>query len=502
MQHQKRLSWLVSFAFSFSLFCISGGAVTGQDASGNANDIGLNLHEIRVKQENVPGVVSLGTFRVYEDREKASGRIIEVDVAVLHALGQNPRPDPVFILEGGPGLASVRSFASPGNTALRKTRDVVLVNQRGTAGPNALTCETSGSDEDIQSYLGPILIAELFEKCEKVLSKRANLALYSTPIAMDDLNDIRAALAYEKINIIGKSYGSRATQVYLRRHPDTVRSAILNGVVALENTTPLYHAESAQFAIDRIFELCSKDVDCSAAYPNPASELKVVLKRLEREPATVEVSHPITKLPVTVTLSRDAFAGALRLFLYGLPGNFEVPKLINKAFNKEYTPFAERGMYSGKGVREALAFGMFLSVGCSEDGDRIDLKKIDSLTKDTFLGASRVRDQMASCEVWPRSQIQDGFGDMPQIDVPVLLISGTLDPVTPPYWGERAAATLTNSFHMIVPGAHVARDQCSYSIMEEFLATASTEGLDLSCVKGITFPPFSLPASFRESVNE
>lgn len=435
--------------------------------------------------------IRIGTYRVYENRAAEAGRMLQLDVVVIPATGPDPKPDPVFFLAGGPGVAAAQRFRQHLNSWIRRDRDIVLVSQRGTGGSNKLGCSMAANDDNLQDYLEPIFQADVFEACLDQLELTADLRMYGTPTAMDDLNEIRQALRYEKINLIGGSYGTRAALVYMRRHPETVRTAILNGVAPIAFTNPLYHARGAQEALDTIFSLCADDPQCSAAFPDLAAKFQIVIDRLSVAPADVTVRHPETGEEVKLKLSSGAFADALRVIMYS--DNTDVPLLIHRAFAGDYDAIAQRGLRSDRSLRNILSFGMLLCVTCAEDIDRIDPDSIERETGGTFLGDARVRQQIAVCEFWPRSNLPVDYGDPVSVDVPVLLLSGTLDPVTPPRWGEEAARHLPNSLHLVVPGTHGVGGGCITSIMQQFLAQGTVEGLDTSCVETMRLPAFDLP---------
>ncbi|MHC4948082.1 MAG: alpha/beta hydrolase [Planctomycetota bacterium] len=464
-------------------------AGTGPDGD-DGNDAGpLRLRASRDAATDT--VVRAGTFRVAEDRAAGAGRMLDLKVVVLPATGDDPAPDPVFVIDGGPGVSAADLHRRHLDSWMRERRDIVLVSQRGTGGTNRLDCAAPGDDEHLQAYLEPIFDPPRFRACLDELSARADLRHYSTPTAMDDLDDVRAALGYERINLYGGSYGTRAALVYLRRHAETVRSAILNGVAPLSFTNPLYHAREAQWAIDRIFAECAADPACAAAYGDLPARLAAVLARLEAEPAEVAIVHPATGAPVTVRLGRDAFAGALRVLMYR--DSREIPYLVDRAAAGDLAVFAQRGIETNRALRDMIAFGMLLCVTCSEDIPRIDPAAIGPATEGTFLGDIRVRQQMAVCATWPRSDLPAGFGEPVRSDVPVLLLSGSLDPVTPPRWGEAAVRHLARGRHVVVPGSHGVSGPCVESLMRAFLDAGTADGLDTSCAEAMRLPPFRRP---------
>lgn len=434
----------------------------------------------------------LGTFRVYENRASQRGRTIDLNIVVLPALGPEPAPDPIFMLAGGPGQAATSFAAGSAKSWMRGERDIVLVDQRGTGRSNPLRVPLAGSDDNLQGYLDPIFQEEIFRAALKDLEKKADLTQYTTPVAMDDLNEVRAALGYEKINLMGGSYGSRAALVYLRRHPKTVRCAVLNGIAPISFTNPLYHARSAQAGLELIFAECKSSHARRKVFGDLDRKFRTILKRLEKKPAEVTISHPVTTKNVTVQLTREAFGEALRVMMYYMDTNRLVPSCILRAYEGDFRPFAQRGLESNRRLRNMLCFGMLMSVVGSEDIPRIDPDSIPRETRGTFLGDGRVRRQAAIAAFWPCGDIPPEYGEPVRSDVPVLLLSGTHDPVTPPRFGEEAARHLKNSLHLIVPGAHGVGGPVIDAIVKDFLNRGTTKGLDTSKIKEIHLPPFKL----------
>ncbi len=454
---------------------------------------GLRLELTEYKDQASGTKVLRGTYRVYEHRETRKGRMLDLNLVVLPATGPDPEPDPVFWLAGGPGVGATGSAGGLAKSWMREKRDIVLVDQRGTGRSNPLQVRLPGNDGNLQGYLDPVFRPELFEAALKDLEKKADLTKYTTPIAMDDLDEVRAVLGYDKINLMGGSYGTRAALVYLRRHPETVRCAILNGVAPIAFKNPLYHASAAQEGLERIFEEVNENPEYRRAFPGLKRKFHSILKRLEAEPVEVMIRHPATNERVPVTLTRDAFAEALRIMLYYLDTNRQVPLCLLKAYEDDFEPFAQLGLYSDRRIRNIISFGMLMCVTGSEDIPRIDPKSISRLTRNTFLGDGRVRRQMAVARIWPRADVPPDYGEPVKSDVPVLLLSGTHDPVTPPRFGAEAARHLKNSLHLVVPGAHGVGGPVIERIKRDFLTTGTVKGLDTSGIEKMRLPPFKLP---------
>ncbi len=458
-------------------------------------DVKILKSQLDLETEEDPlvgGNISSGTFTVFENRESQEGRTINLTVVILHAFSETPKPDPFFPLAGGPGADVTQRVNSYKKSWIREERDIVFVSQRGTGGDNRLDCLLATSDDNLQGYFDPLFNLDNFRACLEELQKYFDLTKYSTCLAADDLNDLRLALGYDKINLTGTSYGTRAALVYMRRHPETVRSAILNGVLPIANKNPLFHASSAQEAIQLLLADCFENPDCRFAFPNLEEEFLTVLERLEEEPAAVLVDHPVTEERVLVNLDRTSFTEALRTMMYSYGRNRQVPYLIHQAFLGDYEPFATIGIQSSRNIRRSLALGMLLCVTCGEDISRVSDEEIVRFTQGTFLGENRIRQQMAVCEFWPKSNIPDNFGDPVHVDVPILLLSGTMDPVTPPIWGIEAASHLPNGRHLVVEGAHGVGGDCIRLIEKQFLESGTVENLDISCTDLIESRPYKI----------
>lgn len=443
--------------------------------------------------------VRCGTYWVFEDRVRHAGRKIPLQVIVLPSKSATPAPDPVwFVSPGGPGTTNSDLVVPLWSAWWRDTRDVVLVDLRGTSGESRLDCSSPGSDDHPEAYLSALFPRSAIRACREQLSKRVDLRFYNTMLAVDDLDEIRQALGLPKVNLFGVSWGTRAVLIYLRRHPNAVRTATVEGVAPPSLKNPLPHARSAQDALDLVFDACDRQADCHAAFPNIRAETRAVFERLHRAPAEVTVRRA-TGGAVTVPLSWQAFAEALRVMTYYVPNMRRVPLLLHRAYLGDLSSFATAGIASNRGLRSRLRFGFLLSVTCTEDVPRILPDEIARETAGTYLGDSRVREQMAACAEWPHGDLPPGYGDPVRSDVPVFLLSGTLDPVSPPHYGAEAARYLPNSIHVLAPGTHVPAGPCIDAMERSFLEAGSAAAVDTTCVASMTLPPFVTADTLADS---
>jgi pimeloyl-ACP methyl ester carboxylesterase len=431
-----------------------------------------------------------GKLTVFENRETRAGRTIDLNVVVLPALDGNRTEAPLFHLEGGPGVAGtgIAVFYAKEGADYRRHRDVVLVDQRGTGESNPLTAPARTRSP--QDYLSEMYPVDYVKTMRETLEKRADLTQYTTSIAMDDLDDVRAWLGYERINLFGLSYGTRAVLVYMRQHPDRVRSAILNGVAPTYLKMPLYHARAAKRAIELLFAECAGDEACHRAFPNLEREWEAVLERLGREPARVEYAPPDKSAPVTVDIQRDVFAEKIRNRMYSRESARRIPMMIHRAAEGDFAPFLKDAIPKDRSRPDFIADGMYLSVTCAEDVPFIDQEEAAKANTGNPFGNYRVEQQTRACGLWPRGQIPAGYLDPVRSDAPTLIISGQVDPVTPPDRGDEVASHLPNARHIVMAqGAHgldgLKNVECLDKVMLEFLAKGNAKDLDTACVESV-----------------
>jgi pimeloyl-ACP methyl ester carboxylesterase len=443
-----------------------------------------------------------GKLDVPEDRRHPEGRRISLNIAVLPARGTgggSPAADPVFAIAGGPGESAVASAAVFAQLLgeVRDAREVVLVDLRGTGGSNGLECELPGSDDDPQGYLGDFLPPEAIRACAaRLRAAGTDLTLYTTTEEVEDLEAVRAALGAEKIDLYGVSYGSRVALVYIRSHPDRVRSAALQGVAPTNIAVPLHHAEDSQRSLDMLLGECEADEACRTAWPDLKRKLAAVQERLAKTPATAEITDPKTKRRVKLTIPLDLFNEELRWRLY-TEALSPIPEYIHKAYEGNFNKLAAAILRQRRAIAMgvALSLGAYLSVTCTEDVPLVEPEEAKRLARGSFLGTYRVDQQVRACSAWPRGKVPPGFAEDVRSDVPVLLLSGDRDPATPPRWGEQAAHSLSRSRHVVFRrGAHVGRSPCVRSILTDFLTRGTVEGLDVACAAETPKIAFTMPA--------
>ena len=486
------------FAFGAMLFGLN---CLGQENGGQQNSavpaasISLKPCEVSGAKEGVKEKVRCGTFEVFEDRIAKSGRKIALKIIVFpatgQATGQNRAADPLVYIPGGPGSSATEDapFVAREFAKIREHRDLVFVDQRGTGGSNPLNCDFF-KPADLRSYLGEYFPLEDVRKCREQLEPKANLKLYTTPIAMDDLDDVRAALGYNQINIIGGSYGTRAAQVYLKLHETRVRALILHGVSPTNQFMPRDFPQHTERALNGVMADCVADEACRVAFPKLGAEAKSVLERLLRGPVEVELKREKAGDSIRINLSRDLVAEAIRYMLYQPGAASRIPLFIHLAAQGNFTPLAEAAISYRQQIVATGSNGMYLSVTCAEDLPLIKPGEGERNGVNTFLGDYRLRQQRAACALWSRAKIPSNYPEPARSDVPALILTGQWDPVTPPIYGDTAAKYLSHSLHVIVPqGGHGFNGlnglDCIDNLIVSFIDRGTTTGLDTSCVNSI-----------------
>jgi pimeloyl-ACP methyl ester carboxylesterase len=434
-----------------------------------------------------------GKLTVFENRETRTGRTIDLNIVALPAFNQKNKAEPVFDLAGGPGASSAERadfYAGPGKD-YRRRHDVVCVDQRGAGQSNPLSIPR---EKTPQYYLSEMFPVDYVKNLRKTLEQRADLTKYTTSIAMDDLDDVRAWLGYDRINLFGGSYGTQAALVYMRRHPEHVRSAILLAVAPTDLKMPLRHAESAARAMDLLLGECEKDAGCHAAFPQIRDDWNNVLVQLEKQPARVEYSLPgKSAASTTVEIQRGLFGEKIRGFMYDRDKAARIPMIVHHAAAGDFAPFLQQAI--APSIPDFVADGMYLSVTCAEDVPFINPEEAVKLTMGNPFGDYRVFQQTRACGMWPRGEIPADFREPVFSNAPVVIFSGNFDPVTPPKYGEEVARHLANSRHVVIPQAGHGVDGltdpgCIDRIALEFLDKGDVKELDVSCVERMAPPPF------------
>ena len=432
---------------------------------------------------------------MFENRRTRTGRKLPLKIVLVPARTPHPEQGPIFYMAGGPGETATELMDLVVNWGDADEHDVVVVDERGTGDGHRLDCKSSGSDDNLEAYLNGPFDAAAARVCRDELQKQYDLSQYTTPNFADDIDEVRAAMGYDKININAGSFGTYAAQIYMRRHGEHVRTAYLTSLVTLADQVPLYHARSAQEGLNELFNECDEDAACHAAYPKLREHFAALLNKTREQPVTTFVRHPVTGTRTKIRLSERAFGDAVRVMMYHTPR--DIPFLIERAAAGDFGPFAEAGLRANRGIYSGGRMGLHYCITCNEFVSRIRPEEIDPATRGSFLGSWRVRAQMAACQEWPKTDLPADYFEPFRVETPAAVISGAADPASrPPNANEIAKSYIPNAVELVVAGAaHTPEDDCTRSIRHQLFRTGTTQGIDISCVTKIQPPPFKLPAA-------
>jgi len=453
-----------------------------------------HLHPCRADEGPSEGYC--GQLKVWENRATKAGRQIPLKIVILPALKQEFAPDPVFFFAGGPGqgAASLAEYLREPFRLIQASRDIVLIDQRGTGKSNPLECKSDKDAEGLTDAQEQAEALRVYHACLDSYQNKADVRLYTTNIAMDDIDEVRQFLGYPKINLFGVSYGTRAALVYARRHAASTRAVILDSVAPTDMRLPLYTARDAQRAIDILFEDCEKESGCTQRFPRLRETFNQLITRLSAHPEHIHYVHPRTGEAKEMDAKRLVIAGTVFRSLYDPESSALLPLLIEQASKGNYSGFLAMGVDPDPQSESMMSRGMQVSVVCSEDATRIEPGSITSDSAGTFMGTEFADAFLMPCPFWPRGVVEPSYFDNTPSDLPALILSGELDPITPPVWGQQIASAWKNAKNVVVPGSsHGAWSHgCVMKLMDRFLNDGTAAHLDTSCVNNVKRPPFFL----------
>jgi len=465
-------------------------------ASPNApRPAGLTLTPCQLEHpEHISSIAAeCGVLSVPENPARPEGRRIGLYVARVPAINRDKRADPLFVLAGGPGMAATTFYTTvaPAFERIRRDRDIVLVDQRGTGRSNALNCELS--DDLVAQESDAQILAEA-QRCLKETSAHAEVAYYTTSVAVRDLDSVRSALGYDRINLYGGSYGTRVAQHYVRRFPTHTRSVILDGVVPPTIALGPAVALDAENALLSILARCANEPECRARFGDPVVDYRKLSAQMRAQPVPITISDPTTGEPSKLELSMLQLAAVLRLTTYTPQEAALLPLILHRASESgDFKPLATLYLLVSRSLGDVLAYGMHNTVVCAEDVPFYDPAAIDrKRLEQTYLGTSAVDGLRAICRVWPRGPIDKDFHEPLHSDVAALLLSGSDDPATPAAGAEEALRGFTNGLHVVLKGFGHGQvvAPCVDRLMERFIDTATVKGLDVSCTSRAKPTPF------------
>ncbi len=441
----------------------------------------LRLLRCPADQQRASGDTYCTTFSVPERRDRPDARRIGLRVELVRSDAQVAEQDLVVLLAGGPGQSATESYDAIARAfdPLLEHRHVLLLDQRGTGGSNALVCAAPAGHVSEE----PDGIRARTKACLAKVEHEADPRFYTTTDAIEDLEALRQALGAPGLDLVGISYGTRVAQQYLMRHPEGVRSVVMDGVVPNAQALGDHAATDLEQALRAQLALCTADPLCKARFGDPWQTLQRVRLALRTTPRPVVYRDARTFAEKTGTMTENTLIGLVRLFAYSTETSALLPLVLDEADHQRFAPLLGQASLLDAQL-DGVAEGMALSVLCTED---IGLLIARPEERNLLLGDTLVRGQQLECEIWPHGRQPADFHVPVHSNVPALLLSGELDPVTPPAGAEEVLRGLTRSRHLMARGnAHntIVRG-CMPRLAAEFVEKLDPRGLDASCTASI-----------------
>jgi len=450
-----------------------------------------------------------GELKVKENPQDSNSRVIALNILRLPAISPAPDKDPVFLIQGGPGGSSVE-MAKQIHAAfqdVRKNRDLIFVDQRGTGKSNPMKCKTPPENlKQMAEELQEEWADNEIKRCAEEFKDTGKF--YTTSYAVGDLEKVRVTLGYESINLWGGSYGTRVAMEYAREYPQHLRSMVLDGVAPVELALPDYFARDAMQSLIKINEQCVKDEECFALYGNMLDKISIILARLEKaeaedKPIAINYINSQNNQVETSRLNSKEFSGLIFLALYSRDLSALFPQIISDAEKERYQALIGLNNLSTKSFNQLnVSDAMRYSVVCNEDRHVLNPHS-DELPK-MFLASSFAKDMDKVCAVWPKANVSESYFQPLKTDVPSLLLSGGFDPVTPELWAKSASLHMSNSLSLVAPGGHhiVSMEGCVPQLIAQFYERGSVKNLNADCITDILPLPTNLGANRNKKSKE
>jgi pimeloyl-ACP methyl ester carboxylesterase len=464
-----------------------------------------------------------GYVVVPENAAAPAGRRVRLGFLRLQARspGSAAKAPPVFMLAGGPGSSLIQPlafglFAAPLLGPLLDDRDVVILDQRGTAHthphldcPDAAGLAWRSYAQGLAEDAAAALQRRVLQRCIDGFRRQGvDLAAYHSVAIAADIDAVRRALGYGRIVLYGASFGAQIAQHAMRDFPAMLDAVVLDGTNSLSRRSWVEdRALDIEFSMKHLDALCREDAKCRAAYDLPALVERAValfdagpIAATFTDPQRPGVALPIelrrTDLLATIYALQGDKIGVVSLpaFLDRLvrDGRSSMAATLGPLVGGKL--LAQRGATTG-----GTAIVMHMAVVCSDD----PVRSVDELVTDgvrsryaRLMGQAFARDTLELCAAIGVPELPAATDVDVTTDVPTLILSGGLDAATPTFRSEVVARSLPRATLVVFPaGTHVqlgAVNLCAARIATAFVRDPKAPLL-LECVKESRFPGFVLP---------
>ena len=426
------------------------------------------------------------------DWQKPEGKKITVTAVIISALSSHSDSDPIVILAGGPGQAAsdFGEFATSIFRKIHKNKDIILFDLRGTGLSTPLICPQGEEDAEINT--SEQRQQELLKEC--LASFDVDVRHFTSYDQIQDMEAFRTYMGYSQFNFWGGSFGTRIAQHYIHFYPNNVRSAIMDGAISSGHNLIESFPVSSDYALNILFENCKNDKNCNDAFPHFKVDFLKMQKDFSVKNIKISFTDPVSWTAHRLKTSDSIFTNLIRGPLYNAKSQSMLPFVVDQAVNfKNYNPFI--ALVSGfSSSTNGIAMGSMLSVLCAEDAVKVDKERLMALSKKSMTRGSAAKAFIKICKLWPTKKIPEKITQHVKSTVPILVLSGRLDPVTPPHLGQEVADNFINSKHIIAyNNSHISSGySCMPAILNKFFADLDVKNIDTKCLDHVKLPPFAV----------
>ena len=435
--------------------------------------------------------ISCGTMELPLNYGDPDGVKIPIHVAVVPAVSATPEADPLLIFAGGPGQAAgdYGGLVDLAFYEIQKKRDIILIDQRGTGKSYGMRCAYEGLEDAL------IDRKEMAEMCRADYD--IDVRHFTLENVIRDTDEVREKLGYEQLNLWGGSYGTKTVSLYLKRYPEHVRSIIVDGVLPPDQSLFLSAPSSAERALGKLIDDCNAQPSCAAAFPDFKKQVNDLVERAVQGEIAFKGIDPVSGKHLDIDLDFEIVVESIRSVMYGAEGTTLLPYVVNEAHSGNLTPMLA-SLLGSSAIADTIYMGATFSLLCGEDVASISAEAAAKAGEASFARDSYYRIWQRSCEGWDymRPAAPDFFSPAAG-DVPALILSGDLDPVTPPPLGERWLKGFPNGRHIIVAGTghNTSHVGCMPELIGEFIDSLDAKALDSSCLDYLARLPLVVSAN-------
>jgi pimeloyl-ACP methyl ester carboxylesterase len=452
---------------------------------------------------------SCGFLVVSENRNRPGGRTIKIAIARAKAQSPAPEPDPLVYLTGGPGGSGLLLGNELVALGLNRDRDLIVVDQRGTQSAQpALTCpeldefNSTAMGLSVQaSTTGEKDVAAVRSCRDRLAGEGIDLAAFNTTENAADIADLRTALGIAEWNVYGVSYGSDVALQLLRDHPDGIRSIVVDSLVPPQVNMVEQMWPSAAEGFAALFDACAAQPECARAYPGLADEFTATVRRLAKEPAVVDLPGNAGAPPQRVVIDGYTMANLVAATTLNTSRIPALPQAIHALAIGDHATLVAGLLAPTDGAPTGVVgYGLTYGVFCREGAAFTDTPEIlatarrvlPELPAEVLSLVPQVPRIIDECAVWDVGRADAAVREPVRSEVPALLLTGTLDSVTPPSQADLAAEGFPNGRVVRIAGSGhnaLSSSPCAQQITLDFLDDPT--GYDAGCAAGLHTPAFA-----------